>query len=193
MPFHMIVEWLEKEKTLGIETPDCAILSTVTSENKPRSRVVAIRGIDAETESLVFFTQQKTKKVGELLNNPHASFNFFLSKQQKQIVLEGTVKPLSFEENQLFWEALPRERQLKFSAYAPTSGQPILGIHELEEVKQTITTLFKDKPIPMSEFYCGFRFIPNLILFYTLGKESFSEITRYSKIESGWTSQLLSP
>jgi pyridoxamine 5'-phosphate oxidase len=193
MLFQTILEWIQKEKELGIEQPDNAVLSTITLEGKPRSRVVVIRTIDAMTESLVFFTQRGTRKVAELLNNPQVAFNFYFIKQQKQIILEGTVKPLSFEENQSFWETLPRERQLRFSAYAPTSGQPIDSIHQLEEAKQVLIEKFQDKPIPMSDSYCGFRFTPETVLFYTLGKESFSEIIRHIKTESGWTSQLISP
>lgn len=119
---------------MGIEQPDCAVLSTVTSEGFPHSRVVAIREICVD--SLVFFTQQKTRKVAELTNNPHAVINFLLTMQQRQIILEGIAKPLSSEENQEFWETLPRERQLRFSAYASTSGQPIHNLNVLEERKK---------------------------------------------------------
>lgn len=191
MPFHQTREWLKKEKELGVEQSDCAVLSTVTSEGIPHSRVVAIREI-AE-DNLVFFTQQKTRKVAELLNNPHASMNFLLAMQQRQIILEGVAKPLSFEENQAFWETLPRERQLRFSAYAATSGQPIHDLSVLDEKKKVLMEKFLDNLIPMSEFYCGFRFIPESFIFYTVGSVSFSEVVKYTKKKEGWGQQLLSP
>jgi pyridoxamine 5'-phosphate oxidase len=191
MPFHQTREWLKKEKELGVEQSDCAVLSTVTSEGIPHSRVVAIREI-AE-DNLVFFTQQKTRKVAELLNNPHVSMNFLLAMQQRQIILEGIAKPLSFEENQAFWETLPRERQLRFSAYAATSGQPIHDLSVLDEKKKVLMEKFLDISIPMSEFYCGFRFIPETFIFYTVGSVSFSEVVKYMKKKEGWEQQLLSP
>lgn len=191
MPFHQTREWLKKEKELGIEQPDCAVLSTVTSEGFPHSRVVAIREICVD--SLVFVTQQKTRKVAELTNNPHAVINFLLAMQQRQIILEGIAKPLSSEENQEFWETLPRERQLRFSAYASTSGQPIHNLNVLEERKKTLMDKFMDKPISMSEFYCGFRFIPETFIFYTVGSVSFSEVVKYVKNKEVWEQQLLSP
>lgn len=186
-----MVEWLKKESELGVEQPYCAVLATVTSTGIPHSRVVAIREI--ETDSLLFFTQQKTRKVNELLNNPSASMNFLLTRQERQITLEGTAIPLSKEENMQFWQTLPRERQLRFSAYAPTSGQVIQDLNELEKRKKDLVERFTNQSIPMSEFYYGFRFTPETFIFYTVGSISFSEVIKYSKKRKVWQQQLLSP
>lgn len=191
MPFHKTREWLTKEKDLGVEDPDCAILSTVTPTGIPHSRVVAIRKI--ETDSLLFFTQQKTRKVKELLNNPSAAMNFLFTMQQRQITLEGIAKPLSPDENKQFWQTLPRVRQLRFSAYAPTSGQIIQALTDLEKRRKDLEEQFSGKTIPMSEHYCGFRFVPETFIFYTVGSISFSEVLKYSKENDAWTQQLLSP
>lgn len=130
MPFNILKDWLNKEKELGIEDPACAVLSTCSSSGEPHSRVVAIREI--ESESLLFFTQQKTRKVAELLNNPKSCLNFLFAKQSRQVILEGAAIPISAEENEAFWVTLPRERQLRFSAYAPTSGLAIKDLDQLE-------------------------------------------------------------
>lgn len=91
--------------------------------------------------------------------------NFFLTIQQRQIVLEGAVELLTREENEQYWINLPRERQLRFSAYAPTSGQPITSLKVLEERKGELELYFANKNIPMSDDYCGFRFTPETFLF----------------------------
>lgn len=148
MPFCKTRDWLTKEKSLGVEDPDCAVLATVTHTGIPHSRIVAIRKI--ETDSLLFFTQQKTRKVNELLNNPAASMNFVLLMQQRQITIEGIAKPLSPEENEQFWQTLPRVRQLRFSAYAPTSGQVIKDINDLETKRKDLEEQFLGQAIPMS-------------------------------------------
>ncbi|CZH13893.1 TPA: pyridoxamine 5'-phosphate oxidase family protein [Legionella pneumophila] len=191
MPFNMLKEWLNKEKERGIEDPSCAVLSTCSSSSEPHSRVVAIREI--ETESLLFFTQQKTRKVAELLNNPKSCLNFLFAMQNRQVILEGTAIPISQEENEAFWSTLPRERQLRFSAYAPTSGLVIKDLNQLETRKKELSDQFAGLPIPMSEYYFGFRFIPETWIFYTVGSISFSEVIRYTKIEDSWKSELISP
>ena len=122
------------EKERGVEDPFCAVLSTCSSSGEPHSRVVAIREI--ETESLLFFTQKKTRKVAELLNNPESCLNFLFAMQSRQVILEGMATPLSREENEAFWKTLPRERQLKFSTYAPSSGLVIKDPGQLEARKK---------------------------------------------------------
>ncbi|HFE8530162.1 TPA: pyridoxamine 5'-phosphate oxidase family protein, partial [Legionella pneumophila] len=174
MPSNMLKEWLSNEKERGIEDPACAVLSTCSSSGEPHSRVVAIREI--ETESLLFFTQQKTRKVTELLNNPKSCLNFLFAMQNRQVILEGTAIPISQEENEAFWSTLPRERQLRFSAYAPTSGLVIKDLNQLETRKKELSDQFAGLPIPMNEYYFGFRFIPKTWIFYTVGSISFSEV-----------------
>ena len=191
MPFNMLKEWLNKEKERGIEDPYCAVLSTCSSLGDPHSRVVAIREI--EPESLLFFTQQKTRKVAELLNNSKSCLNFLFAMQSRQVILEGTAIPISQRENESFWSTLPRERQLRFSAYAPTSGLVIKDLNQLETKKKELSEQFAGLPIPMSEYYFGFRFIPKTWIFYTVGSISFSEVIRYTKVEDSWKSELISP
>ena len=153
--------------------------------------MVAIREVEAE--SLLFFTQRLTRKVAELQQNPNATLNFWFAMQQRQVILEGVANPLQQEENQRFWDGLPRERQLRFSSYAPTSGKIIKDQILLEKRKAELITQFADQPIPMSEHYCGFRFTPHTMLFYTVGITTFSEVIRYSKTDGHWQQAFLSP
>lgn len=192
MPFNQLINWLNKEKELGIEQPQCAVLATCTSSGIPHSRVVAIREI--EIDSLLFFTQKGTRKVIELLANPAATLNFLFAKQQRQVIIEGWAKPISSEENEYYWNHLPRERQLRFSTYASTSGQVIQDLRQLDKRKQEFNEQFFNQPIPMSEYYCGFRFIPETFIFYTIAPISFSEVIRYCREEKEyWRKELLSP
>ncbi|KTD27815.1 pyridoxine/pyridoxamine 5'-phosphate oxidase [Legionella israelensis] len=190
MPFNKMLEWFKKEKELGIEM-DYTVLATVSPDSMPHSRVVAIRKI--ENEHLVFFTQKGTRKVEDLQHNPASSMTFFLPMQQRQIILEGTARPLSKDENQQFWQTLSRERQLRFSSYASTSGQAIENLDQLEKRKKELSEQYAHQSIPMSEFYCGFRFTPEYFIFYSLGSISFSEVIKYSKNAKGWEQQPLSP
>ncbi|KTC87060.1 pyridoxamine 5'-phosphate oxidase family protein [Legionella brunensis] len=190
MPFNKMNKWLNEEKELGVAV-NSAVLATVSPQGIPHSRVVAIREI--KEDSLIFFTQRKTRKVTDLLNNPAASMNFFLALQQRQIVMDGITELLTQEENSLYWNGLPRERQLRFSTYAPISGQPIQSLNELDKRKRELEELFRNKDIPMSDFYCGFRFIPKMFLFYSVGSITFSEVTKFTREKDFWSEQLYSP
>ncbi len=191
MPFSMINNWLTLEKEAGSENPSRAVLSTVTSSGVPHSRVVAIREIGPD--SILFFTQKGTRKTHELAENPNAAMTFWFAMQQRQIILEGEAHPISSEENDIYWNAMTRERQIHFSAYAPTSGKPIKDNTQLNEYKLSLIEQFKDKPIPTCELYRGYRLVPQDIYFYTLKDTSFSEVHKYSRKDESWDIQLLTP
>ena len=191
MPFNQLIDWLSKEKELGVPQPECAVLATCTSSGIPHSRVVAIREI--KDDGILFFTQKGTRKVSELLANPAATLNFLFAMQQRQVSIEGIATPISPEENQFYWSSLPRERQLRFSAYAPTSGQVISDLHQLDTRKQELDEQFSNQPIPMCADYMGFRFKPQAFVFYTVEPISFSQVFRFSREGEGWRKELLSP
>jgi pyridoxamine 5'-phosphate oxidase len=191
MPFNKITEWLNKEKELGCKNPDRAVLATTTSEGIPHSRIVAIREINLD--GILFFTQRGARKYSELMHNPHASMTFWFALQQREIIIDGITEPLSNEEREYYWKTMSRERQLRFSAYAPTSGQSISSIDEIENSYHKLSFECEGKEILMSEFYCGFRFVPDIFYFYTLGLDTFSKVMMYKKDKDNWHIKMLSP
>lgn len=191
MPFSILNAWLDKETELGSPNPNRMVLATATQHAVPHSRVVAIKEITAQ--SILFFTQHGTRKTLEMQENPLASATIWLPMQQRQIIFDGKIVELSQDQNDQYWRALPRETQLKFSAYSPTSGQPIQSIATLEKIYSQLAKKFADTEIPLSEFYRGYRLVPEKILFYTLGVETFSEVFEFQLNAGGWQQQIISP
>jgi len=191
MPFDQMQQWLQKEKDLGSPNPYNIVLATATREGIPHSKIVAIKEIRADT--ILFFTQRETRKAKELQENPCASMTLWLPLQQREVIVDGKVEPLSQEENERYWQDMPHDRQLMFSVYSPLSGKAIDSIRELEDERLALEKKYKDKPIPITDFYCGFKFIPAYFYFYTLGNASFSEVIRYAQSHKTWEKQMLSP
>lgn len=192
MPMEQLKQWLNEEKVAGVANPSQAVLSTCSKEAVPHSRVVAIREINEE--GLLFFTQRGTKKVQDLSQNPLASLNFWFEVTQRQVIIEGTVAPLSETENQEYWSTYPRFAQIRFCAYAPTSGQRISSKFEFEEKRKRIEQEYEGTDIPMSSFYCGYRIKPNSYSFYVYRTDELSDVHQCVKNKEGiWESSLLSP
>jgi pyridoxamine 5'-phosphate oxidase len=190
-PFNEINEWLEKESALAPPNPVRIILATASISAIPSARVLAIREINES--GILFFTQRDTRKTAEIAANEHVSGVIWLPMQQRQIGIEGIARPIRHEENLHYWQTMPHERQLRFSAYAPTSGQRIESINVLETKYQMLKNTYQQSDVPMSEFYCGYRIIPAIISFYTLGNHSFSEVKRCTKSNAGWNEESISP
>lgn len=190
-PSQIINEWLDKESTLGSPAPNRAVLASASKDGEVHSRIVAIREIN--DTNILFFTQSGTRKDTDFKTNPSASMTFWLPLQQREVMLDGTVEYISEEENQKYWGTMPRERQLLFSAYAPTSGKAINSIELLKTKLAELTSLHNGLTIPLCTYYCGIRFIPNKIIYYTLGSDSFSDVAQYTLINDVWVGQQLSP
>ncbi|CUI16118.1 conserved hypothetical protein [Candidatus Protochlamydia naegleriophila] len=189
-PLEKMKAWIESEKAMGSDNPNRVVLAT-SSQDIPRSRIVAIREITGE--GIVFFTQRETRKARDLSINPRVSMTLWLAQQQRQVVLEGYVKALTDEENLFYWRTIPREQQLRFTAYAPISSHAIPSPTTLSEKYRDLKSAFENRDIPMSDHYCGFHAIAISMCFYTLGSEEFSEVLHFEYCHGKWKQQLLSP
>lgn len=190
-PLTQLNQWLGHERSLGAPNPQQAVLASATKAAVPQARVVAIREVDEK--GFLFFTQQGTRKVQALNENPVAALTFWFELQQRQVVVEGSVVALSAEENERYWQSYPREAQLRFHSYAPTSSQVIASKAILERKRKELAIVFKDKPIPMSEHYCGFLLKPVCMTFYAYRLDELSDVVKYRWLDNTWQQQLLSP
>lgn len=190
-PFELLKLWLQDERENGAPNPQQAVLSTATDQGIPHARVVAIR--EMTENGLLFFTQRGTRKVKELKDNPNASIVFWLELQQREVIIEGIVAPLSAAENDDYWQSYPPEAQIRFYSYAPTSAQPIANMVALEDQKKHIERRYEGKPLPISPFYCGYRLKPSRMVFYAYRTDKLSDMFEYCCVTDHWTRQLLSP
>jgi pyridoxamine 5'-phosphate oxidase len=187
----ILQQWIEEEKQSGAPAPQCAVLSTISLKTEPHARVVAIREIT--NKGLLFFTQSGTKKVTELENLSKAALTFWFELFQRQVQIQGEVEALSEIENKHYWDRNPSESHIRFYSYASTSGQPIVNKQLLEDRKKAIEAEYKDKKLPMSPFYKGFRVIPKKITFYSLRTDTLSDMFEYTHKNGEWLFSLLSP
>jgi pyridoxamine 5'-phosphate oxidase len=191
-PSNQLGQWLNEEKIVGVANPAQAVLATCTKTSVPHSRVVAIR--DITEEGLVFFTQRGTRKVEELALNPLVSLTFWFEVTQRQVIIEGVASPLSESENQAYWSTYSKSAQIRFCAYAPTSGQIVNSKKSLEERRKLIEQEYQGLDIPISTFYCGYLIKPSTYTFYAYRTDELSDVSKYVKNnDSIWEHTLISP
>lgn len=190
-PHDLLQHWLVEEKQQGAPNPQQAVLSTATAQAIPHGRVVAIR--EVTVQGLVFFTQKATRKVKELYENPNAAITFWFELLQREVMIEGHIEPLSDKENEQYWQHYPREAQLRFCSYASTSSQPIENKQILRDKKNNIDLNYRNKALPISPDYCGFRLKPVRVVFYTYRTDDLSDVIEYQYLNNQWYQRLLSP
>lgn len=192
MPIQLLEKWIQEERDNGAPNPQQAILSTATKEGEPHSRVIAIREITPQ--GILFFTQKGTRKVSEITENPRVSLTFWFELMQREVILEASIYALSEEENKIYWLTYPRIAQIRFLAYAPTSGQPIESKQMLEDKRSLIEQEYRNQELPYTPLYCGYRIIPTKFIFYQYRTDELSDVFQYILQEnSQWQNQVISP
>jgi hypothetical protein len=70
-PMTQLSQWLEVARTAGEPMPEAMAVATATTDGRPSSRMVLLRGIDHR--GLVFYTDRESDKGRELRANPFAA------------------------------------------------------------------------------------------------------------------------
>lgn len=190
-PIALLNEWINQEKTSGAKYTQHAVLSTSGAAGEGHGRVVAVRLIDEE--GLLFFTQQRTRKVAEIKRCNKVSLIFWFEREAREVIVEGEAAFLSHDENEQYWNSYPQWAQVRFSSYAPTSGLPIANKQQLEEKRRELQEQHQDTPLPLSPDYCGIRIRPERFVFYSYRLDELSDVWEYQIEKQGFTYKILSP
>ncbi|HLP14307.1 MAG TPA: pyridoxal 5'-phosphate synthase, partial [Flavobacteriales bacterium] len=109
VPFDLFNLWLQQAIDNNLLEPYAMTLAT-SVDNKPSNRVVYLREIYANGYG--FFTNYLSKKGLDLAKNPNASVLFFWPQVERQIRLEGVIKPASKEISDNYFNGRPRNSQV---------------------------------------------------------------------------------
>lgn len=151
-PVELYAKWLEEAVGSQILDPKAMVISTVSEDGKPSSRVVYNRGI-TET-GFKFFTNYQSRKGQDLLGNPHISVNVFWSEMERQIRMEGLVSKLSEEESDAYFKARPRDSQI--GAWASSQSSRVKDRTELENLVEKFTKKFEGEEVLRPPHWGGY-------------------------------------
>jgi pyridoxamine 5'-phosphate oxidase len=161
-PIKQFQQWFAEAVAAKLPLPEAMSLATVNSEGKPTARMVLLKQVDAD--GFVFFTNYRSAKAKEILENPNVALVFFWSQFERQVRVEGTVTKTSAEESQAYFATRPRESQI--GAWASPQSLVISGREELEAKQAELEKLYQGGPVPWPEYWGGFRVKPARIEFW---------------------------
>ena len=188
-PFILFNEWFLQAGELGVLEPNAMVISTVSADNKPSSRVVLLKGI--EDEGFIFYTNYESRKGKELEHNPYISVLFFWPEAERQIRIEGKVSKISTETSKAYFVSRPRESQL--GAWASAQSSIIKGRHSIEESYQQFLAKYEGKEIPLPDFWGGYIIHPSSFEFWQGRPSRLHDRMKYNKHQDSWHIVRLSP
>jgi pyridoxamine 5'-phosphate oxidase len=190
-PFDLFRVWLDEVLAADPLDPTAMTLATVDGEGRPSARVVLLKGYDEQ--GFVFYTSYESRKGRELASNPHAALVFFWPKLDRQVRVEGMVEKTSREESDAYFQSRPLGARL--GAWASEQSAVITNRDELEERLREVTERFGDGPVPLPDFWGGFRVRPEVLEFWQGRPSRLHDRIRYTREEEGegWHIERLSP
>ena len=188
-PFLQFDTWFKEMMDLNVPDSNAVTVSTCSKEGRPSSRVVLLKGIDST--GFIFFTNYNGRKSRELDENPNASMLFFFKELHRQVRIEGRIEKVSREESLTYFHSRPRDSQL--AAWASQQSSKIESRKELEEKFEKLNEEFKDKEIPLPEFWGGFRLVPDYFEFWQGRENRLHDRVAYEIINNEWRRSRLSP
>ncbi len=102
--------WLQNAIQENPSEANAFVLSTVSSEAKPSSRVLLLKGIQDDGK-LLFFTNYQSKKGLELAKNPNVSMLFWWPGLERQVRIEGIAEKASKQVSDDYFLSRPVDSQ----------------------------------------------------------------------------------
>ncbi len=186
-PIAALRDWLREAE--GAPLSEAMTLATATAAGRPSARMALLRGVDER--GLFFFTNRMSRKGKELLENPRAALVFHWPKLGRQVRVEGRVEEAELEVSAAYWESRPRGSRI--AAWVSPQSQPLQGRAELDARYAEAETRFGDDPVPLPDFWGGYRVVPETFEFWSHRENRLHDRIRYLRTPDGWTRDRLAP
>ncbi|MES2517730.1 MAG: pyridoxamine 5'-phosphate oxidase [Bacteroidota bacterium] len=188
-PIEQFQEWFDEAVASQILEPNAFLLSTVSHENKPSTRVLLLKGLD---NGFTFYTNYLSRKGTELAENPNACLTFFWAELERQVRIEGLIEKVSAEESDAYFHSRPRGSQI--GAWVSNQSMVIGQREILEEREKHLIEKFGYQSIPRPPHWGGYRLVPNYIEFWQGRPSRLHDRIAYTLLENDdWKIERLSP
>lgn len=188
-PFKQFELWLSQAVEAKVPEVQATLLSTVSMNGKPTSRVVYIR--EFENNQFWVYTNYNSRKAKDMLHNPNVSLTFFWPDLERQIRIEGTVIKADKEKSDNYFKNRPRESQL--GAWASNQSGVLKNRDELEAAVENVRKKFEGKDVPRPEFWGGFEITAQYYEFWQGRKSRLHDRISYTLEKDKWIIKRLAP
>jgi pyridoxamine 5'-phosphate oxidase len=188
-PFARFREVLTEAEEAGIDDPNAMVVSSVSADGQPSSRVVLLK--DFDERGFVFFTNLESRKGTEIRAHGRVALNFHWRALRKQVVVLGTASLVDDEEADAYFATRPRGSQL--GAWASQQSRPLESRAHLVAEVAKLEARWLGRSIPRPPHWSGFRVAPHWIEFWVAGHFRLHDRIVFERDGAGWRSFLLNP
>ncbi len=188
-PLDQFHQWLTEAIASEVPEPNAMTLATVGCDLRPSTRVVLIKGYDAQ--GIVWYTNFSSRKGQELAANPFAALQFHWVELERVVRIEGVVEKVSDAEADAYFHSRPLDSRI--GAWASPQSEVISGRGVLVANAAKYAAQFLLNP-PRPPHWGGYRLKPDNWQFWQGRKSRLHDRLRYRQdATQQWVRERLAP
>ena len=188
-PISFFLKWFDDALKVNKDEANACVLSTVSVENKPSSRVVLLKSVNEK--GFTFFTNYKSNKSLDIQNNPNVSLNFYWPELERQVRITGIAEQISPKDSDEYFKNRPRESQM--GAWLSHQSTSIGLYYDFMDTLNKLESTFKGKDIERPLHWGGYCVIPSKIEFWQGRPSRLHDRLLYELDENVWNKKRLAP
>lgn len=188
-PVIFFKKWLEEAIESKVAEPNAMSLATVAEDGTPNSRIVLLKEVGERT--IRFYTNYESRKGSDLKTNPFAAVSFWWPELERQVRIKGSIKKVSREDSDEYFQSRPRESRL--GAWASKQSSEVINREKLREAYEKVSKRFKNTTIPTPGFWGGFDIYANEIEFWQGRPSRLHDRILYTYGNDTWKFKRLQP
>ncbi|WP_458096947.1 pyridoxamine 5'-phosphate oxidase [Roseomonas sp. WA12] len=188
-PYGLFEAWFAEATAREPNDPNAMCLATSKPDGWPSARMVLLKGRD--DHGFVFYTNEESRKGGELLSNPRAALLFHWKSLRRQVRVEGVIERVSAAESDAYFAS--RSRGSRISAAASDQSRPLASRAEFERRIAETEARYPGESVTRPPHWGGFRVLPARIEFWQDMPFRMHDRLVFERDGEGWRTGRLFP
>ncbi|MFW5807689.1 MAG: pyridoxamine 5'-phosphate oxidase [Spirochaetota bacterium] len=180
--------WLKEAILADVDEPTAMCLSTVSTDGRPSSRTVLLKGL--ENGRFIFYTNYQSRKGVQMERAPGVSLSFFWPEIERQVLVEGIAEKITTQESDEYFHSRPYESRI--GAWASRQSRTACSRVEIERRFKEFSARYPEF-VPRPPYWGGYAVSADRAEFWQGRPGRLHDRILYTLKEGGWCRMRLYP